>query len=155
MKKGALATLDDDSAIAEIASGTLTKQIAARYGVATQSLRERLLKHPKYAQAIVDQAESLVETATDEAMTCDADMPVIARARLRVETAHKWAAARDPARWGQKVTAQVDASLTVHVVRLLAPAIEGSYSHDAAHIPQRTTQITEAEAAANPLSTPL
>ena len=104
MNEGALATLDDDAAIAEIASGVLSKQIAARYGVTPYAVRLRLSKHPEYKQAVMDQAESFVEAATDEAMRLEegCDMLAIARARVKVETAHKWAAARDPAKWGQK-----------------------------------------------------
>ncbi len=95
--------LDDDSAIAELASGVLSKQIAARYGVTPFAVRKRLAKHPDYKQAIVDQAESFVEAATDEVMNTElSDMVAIGRARVRVDTAHKWAAARDPERWAGK-----------------------------------------------------
>lgn len=102
--EGALVNLDDDAAIAEIASGTLLKRIAARYGVAKQSLHERLSRHPDWKTAVALQAETFVEIATDEAMSLDSEatMPDIARARVKVDTAHKWAAARDPSNWGQK-----------------------------------------------------
>lgn len=123
MASGALSTLDDDAAIAEIASGTLTKTIAERYGVAKQSLHERLQKHPRYKQAIEAQAESLVEQATSEAMGegLAASMPDIARARLRVDTAHKWAAARDPARWGTRT--QVDLNVSGPLVAITVAAM--------------------------------
>ena len=115
-----LADLDDDQAIAEIASGSFLKHIAARYGVAKQSLHERLKKHPAWRAAIEMQAETLVESATSEAMGLDssATMPDIARARVKVDTAHKWAAARDSANWGQKQQVQIDAAITVHVMRV-------------------------------------
>jgi len=126
MNEGALATLNDDQALAEIASGTLSKSIAERYGVTPYAVRLRLAKHPDYPRAITAQAESLVEQATDEAMSLGdgADALAIARARVKVETAHKWAAARDPAKWGQRSQIQVDAAITVHVVRVEPQAIE-------------------------------
>ncbi len=102
MNKGALANIDLDAAIARIAAGTLTKTIAAELGVAKQSLRERLIAHPKYKDAIKEQAASLVEDATEECMKDEAVMPVIARARLKLDAAHKWARARDPETWGDK-----------------------------------------------------
>src|SRR3990167_2057539 len=79
-----LADLDDDQAIAEIASGSFLKHIAARYGVAKQSLHERLKKHPAWRTAVAMQAETLVESATSEAMGLGdgATMPDIARARV-------------------------------------------------------------------------
>ena len=100
MNEGALATLDDDAAIAEIASGVLSKEIAMRYGVTPYAVRKRLAKHPDYKQAVRDQAESLVEAATEYAMNCEQQTVAIARAR--VDAAHKWAAARDPGVWAPK-----------------------------------------------------
>jgi len=99
-----LADLDDDNALSEIAAGTFLKHIAARYGVAKQSLHERLSKHPAWRTAVAMQAETLVESATSEAMGLGdgATMPDIARARVKVDTAHKWASARDPANWAQR-----------------------------------------------------
>ena len=115
MNEGALATLDDSAAIAEIASGTLSKEIAARYGVTPYAVRKRLAKHPDYPQAIKDQAESFVEEATDEAMSLGegCDMVAIARARVKIETAHKWAAARNPEQWGNKQTVTVNQGITM------------------------------------------
>ena len=117
MNEGALATLDDDAAIAELASGVLSKEIAARYGVTPYAVRKRLAKHPDYRQAIHDQAESLVEAATDYAMTCEQQTVAIARAR--VDAAHKWAAARDPAVWapkGNNVNILAEGPVSVQVV---------------------------------------
>ena len=109
-KPGALATLNDSDAIQQIASGKLLKHIAAQYGVAKQSLWERLQKHPGWQSAVALQAETFVELATDEAMSLDATatMPDIARARVKVDTAHRWAAARDPAAWGQRTQVTVE-----------------------------------------------
>lgn len=101
-----LANLDIDQAIREIASGTLSKEIASRYGVTPYAVRKRLAQHPDYQQAIQEQAESLVERATHEAMTCTAES--VAIARVRVEAAHKWASARDPAKWGQRQQVSVE-----------------------------------------------
>lgn len=114
MAYGALANLDDDAALAEIASGTLSKTIAARHGVTPYAVRKRLAKHPDYQQAIQAQAESLVEQATELAMTCSEEE--VAIARVRVDAAHKWAAARDAANWGHKSHVTVDSRIQVDVV---------------------------------------
>jgi hypothetical protein len=97
MPHGSLATLDDDAAIAELASGVLTKDIAARHGVKKQSLQERLSKHPDYKQAIALQADSLVQSAIEEHREMPADPPVIARARARADLYLKYAKAHNPA----------------------------------------------------------
>ena len=124
--KGALAHLDDNAAIAEIASGVLSKQIAARYGVTPFAVRKRLAKHPDYAQAVKDQAASLVEDATELAMRCREDE--VAIARVRVDAAHKWAAARDPAAWAQKsqVTLEVGPDLGEVLMRAQRRVIEAA-----------------------------
>lgn len=129
--RGALTTLDDDAAIAQIASGVLTKQIAERYGVDKSSLRERLAKHPRYQQAVKEQAESIVEKVTAEALddNLPADNPSIARARMRVETAHKWAAARDPGTWSGKVEQAAPAI----VINLVSYAPQGE-EHVTQHV---------------------
>ena len=112
--------IDVDAIVDRIASGTLTRTIADELGIKKPTLRDKIKDHPRYADAIKDQAESLVEQATEEMMakTLEADSAVIARARARVDTAHKWAAARDPATWGarqQQITInvlQADQALT-------------------------------------------
>ena len=117
--EGALAKLDDDAAIAEIAAGTLTITLAQRYGIPKSTLRDRLVKHPQYPSAVRAQAESLVESATAEMMSCDAEQAIIARARARVDAAHKWAAARDAATWapkGMQLNVHSDGPVTVQVV---------------------------------------
>ena len=109
MNEGALATLNDDAAIAELSSGVMLKQIAERYGCSKPAVYKRLSKHPDYKQAIDLQAEAFVEKAMIEVMECDADTVNIARAR--VDAAFKWAAARDPHRWGQRT--QVDVNINI------------------------------------------
>ncbi len=114
---GILSSLNVDEAIAEIASGTLSKTIAARYGVNPKTLRDHLKRHnpQAYAAAVIDQAESMVEDATEYGLNCSDkdDAPI---ARVRVDAAHKWAAARDPAKWGAKQQITLDARSTVEVV---------------------------------------
>src|SRR3990167_10290489 len=97
MASVALSQQDQDQIIARISSGEFTALIAEELGIPKPTLRGRLLSHPGYAEAIKNQAESLVERATAEMMdkTLAADNAVIARARARVDTAHKWAAARE------------------------------------------------------------
>lgn len=114
---GNLATLDVDAAIDEIASGVLSKQIAARYSVNPKTLRDYLKRHAPeaYAAAVIDQAESMVEDATEYAMECSDkdDAPI---ARVKFDAAHKWAAARDAANWGHKSHVTVDSRIQVDVV---------------------------------------
>lgn len=105
--KGALATLNDDAAIEQIASGILSKNIAALYGVTPYAVRKRLAKHPDYQAAVQEQAESFVEQALHEVMECPLDQVAIARARVRFDCAHKWAASRDPVRWGARPAVQM------------------------------------------------
>lgn len=98
--QGALANLDADAAIRQLEQGALLRQISAQYNCDKSALYRKLKDHPEYRQAIDRQAEALVEQATHEAMTCDKETVNIAR--VRVDAAHKWAAARDPARWAPK-----------------------------------------------------
>ena len=96
--EGALANLDVDAALTEIASGVLSKEIAARYGVTPRGLRWALAKHPDYKQAVAEQAHSIVEDAMHEMMTVGAeDALPIARARAKVDAAFKYAKAHNPA----------------------------------------------------------
>ena len=109
----ALAYLDIDATIDQIASGRLMHQIASEHGVTKGAIRKRLVNHPRYLEAIKDQAEALVDTATAEVMEVDADQVLIARARARVDAAHKWAAARDPANWGAKQQVTINHGVSV------------------------------------------
>jgi hypothetical protein len=98
--EGALANLDVDAAIERIASGVLSKTIAAEYGVTPFGLRSKLALHPDYKQAVADQASTFVEDAVAEVMSSGEDgLPLdalaIARARVRVDTAFKYAKAHN------------------------------------------------------------
>lgn len=97
VNEGALATLDNAAALAEIASGTLSKEIAARYGVTPYAVRKRLAKAlpDDYKIAVADQAQSFVEDAMQDVRTCDNDTVAIARAR--VDAAMKYAQAHNAA----------------------------------------------------------
>ena len=108
-----LALLDDNEAIQRIASGTLSRTIAKEYNVTPFAIRKRLALHPDYPQAVKAQAESLVEQATEYAMACNNKN--VAIARVRVDTAFKWAAARDPEHFGKQ---DVSVSVNVHVAVL-------------------------------------
>ena len=106
---GKLRNLDVEAAIEEIAEGKLSKDIAARYSVTSASLRAKLAKHPRYKSAVRDQARSLVERATDEAMECQ-DWRDAAIARVKLDAAHRWGQAIDPETWAPQkagVTVQV------------------------------------------------
>lgn len=125
-----LANLDIEKSIQRIAAGTLSKTIAAEYGVTPHAVRNRLAKHPDYAQAVKSQAQSLVEQATEYAMSEELDRNDVPIARVRVEAAHKWAAAVDPERWAGK-----GIQINVGAVLNLDPAQVSSIGSllDAAH----------------------
>jgi len=135
---GALDTFDIDQALAEISSGVLMRQIAERWNCSKVAIYKRLSKHPEYPDAIKLQAESLVERAVHEVFTCDAATVNIARARS--DTAFKYAAARDPARWGAKLQGMgQDGAITLEIVRYSAPVtIDQSYPQvDQAALPKK------------------
>lgn len=121
----AVVSFDPDAIIDRIASGTLTRTIAAELGMSKSALKWRIDKHPRYEEAIQNQAEALVEKATEELMS-EALPPhnaFVSRARARVDAAHKWAAARDPARWapGQRLMGGDGGPLQVEIVRYSQP----------------------------------
>lgn len=80
--QGALATLDNDQAIEQIANGAMLGQIAKRYGTSKVAVYKRLSKHPDYPEAMALQAHSFVQQSLQELMECDADTVNIARARM-------------------------------------------------------------------------
>lgn len=91
--QGALATLDDATAIDQIANGRMLKQIAADYGVSKVAVYYRLSKHPDYSAAMSLQAHSFVQDAVQEVRECEEpDRLNIVRARadiaLRYAKAH-------------------------------------------------------------------
>jgi len=102
--EGALALLNDDEAIEQIAAGALSKQIAAKYGVTPYAVRKRLAKHPDYKQAILSQADSIVEDGMQLIAELDSasDSVAITRARTKAELGLKYAAAINPDKWGNR-----------------------------------------------------
>lgn len=119
---GALATLDDEKAIAELCDGTLMKEIAERYKCSKVAVYKRLSKHPEYPQAIKYQADSLVENALKQVMECDADTVNIARARF--DACHKWAMSRHPEVWGPKAGGNITVDLG-SALQLIAERMQG------------------------------
>ena len=97
-----LANLDLDATLDLVRSGVLMKTIAEPLGVSAEAIRKRLLQHPDYANAIKEQAASLVEKATDYCFDESLTPLQVGIARVRLDAAHKYAAARDPATWGNK-----------------------------------------------------
>ena len=118
--------MDVERAIDELAAGKFLKEIAAEYGVDKTAIRQHIKDHPRYRQAIADQAEAMVEECTAEMMGCPADKLHIARARAKVQTAHEWARARDPAHWQpvQRIAGADGGPIQVQVVRF-GELIEG------------------------------
>lgn len=89
----ALANLDIEASIERIASGTLSREIAAEFGVTPWAVRQRLMNHPNYKQAVAEQAHQFVEKAMAEIMSDSiaGDNLAIAHARAKVEAAFKYA----------------------------------------------------------------
>lgn len=117
--QGALALLDDDAAIQEIANGTMLKQIAERYNCGKVAVYKRLSKHPDYPDAIAQQAHAFVQDAMTEVRECDADTVNIARAR--VDAAFRYAKAHNEAyRDKSEVTHQVGESFAAMLERVAA-----------------------------------
>ena len=152
-KPGALANLNVEAAIAEIASGALMHQIAARYGVGKSALRRKINYHPNYHEAIQSQAECLVDQTTSELMDVAADAVLIARARARVDGAHRWAQARDPARWAPRQSIAVIPAVQTLGDReelIIEAARRIAYLVDAAsRLPHRSTEIIDADIVSN------
>lgn len=96
-RPGALANLDYEDALDRMATGVLSKAIAAEYGVSPYGLRKRLAQHPDYKAAIAEQSHSIVEHAMEELMECPHDVVAIARARAKVDGAMRYAKAHNPA----------------------------------------------------------
>ncbi len=94
MNEGALANLDDNAAIDQLAQGKLLKEIGADFGVSKVAVYKRLRKHPDYKDAIALQAHSFVEDAMSDLRDATADTVNIARARA--DGAFKYARAHSP-----------------------------------------------------------
>ena len=99
MNEGALATLDHDAALAEIANGTIARQIGERYGVTGEAVRQALkkAKPDEYKDAVAKQVEHWVFDSADEMNNLPADALCIARARARADFRLKLAAKLNPA----------------------------------------------------------
>ena len=93
MNEGALATLDHDAAINDLANGVMLKQIAERYNCSKVAVYKQLRKHPDYQDAIALQAHAFVQDAMEQVRVCDNDTVNIARAR--VDAAFKYAKAHN------------------------------------------------------------
>ena len=95
MNQGALAKLDDNAALSDIANGVMLKQIAERHNVSKVAVYKRLSKHPDYHDAMALQAHAFVQDAIAEVRECDNETVNIARAR--VDAAFKYAKAHNAA----------------------------------------------------------
>lgn len=92
--QGALAHLDIDRSVAELANGAMLKQIAARYGVDKSAVYRKLRQHPDYRDAIALQAHTWVEDAMQDLREATDETVNIARARA--DAAFKYAKAHNP-----------------------------------------------------------
>ena len=128
----AVAIAHRDKIIAEVSAGKLLDDIASDVGIAAPNISKHLATDPDYRQARQIGAQLRLERAYSLLAECGKDAASAAngnlvRARDALWRASAWFAEREfPDAYGQRVTAQVDASLTVHVVRLgVERAIEG------------------------------
>ena len=126
---GALATLDVDSALSEIATGILSKQIAARWNVNPKTLRDKLKRADPdgYASAIEAQTDAIVEDATQYAIEC-ADKDDAPIARVRLDGAYRYAKAKNPAVYGDKIEVTTSPLVVLHFglgATMGATAIDG------------------------------
>ena len=97
----ATAILYRDEIIAQVANGSILRDIAARYGVTKQALHQVLKKDPDYREALKDQSEALIEEAKEETWAAREALD-IARAREISKYAFRYAESIDPARWAAK-----------------------------------------------------
>ena len=103
---GALANVDDDAIIAQIANGAYLGQIAAQLGVSKQAVSQRLAKNPNYRPALEHRYQAQLDDA-QQAIEVAGDAIDIARARERFR-AVAWRAEREfPARWGNRTQIEV------------------------------------------------
>ena len=128
-KPGALKTLDDNQAIVDLINGYKLQDIADRYGCDKSAVYRRLVKHPDYADAIKQQADTWAREAVAETMTCADDQVNIARARADV--ALRYARVRHPDYADKQ---QIDHHITVDLgakLRQAELAIDGQCTIDA------------------------
>lgn len=137
----AIAILNREAIIEQVANGNLLDQVASGLDIAAPNISKHLAADPEYHQARQIGAQLRLERSYARLAKCDEDgMPAVdsnlVRAREAIWRASAWFAEREyPERYGQKVEAKIDASLTVHVVRLAAEGmvIEHEQIDDATH----------------------
>lgn len=122
-------------ALREVAAGQTVSQVAAQLGVAADTLRHKLIRHPDYARARENQCHALAERCAEIAQgaTAETERP----ARLQIDTL-KWLVSKLlPSTYGDKVGDAQEIKLTVEVKRELP---DGAYA--ALPAPADVAQIT-------------
>jgi hypothetical protein len=94
----AIAIVHKEEILAKVRSGFLLREIAAEYGVTKQALHAPLRDDPDYRDAIVEQAESLIEDAKIETWAAREALD-IARAREMAKFAFRYGEAVNPDKW--------------------------------------------------------
>ena len=112
----ALAVVHKDEILARIRDGEITRNVAADYGITGQAIRKALANDPDYHAAKFEQAASMIEDAHIETWAAR-DPVAIARAREMTKFAFRYAESVDPQRWGQKQQVQVDAAISISIVK--------------------------------------
>ena len=141
MNQGALATLDIEKAIDRIANGEVSEDIAKEFGVTGRAVRFQLSSHPSYAQAVKDQAEVIAERGVKAVLTCE-DTERLPIARARADIGLRWAAARDPERWGPRQP-QVVIAIGAGVESVLVDAAGALLAKLSTVAPQQCPQIEQ------------
>jgi len=121
-----------DKIIEQVAAGNLLDAVATSLHIAAPNISKHLATDPDYRQARQIGAQLRLERAYSRLDQCAESAGAAAdgnlvRAREAVWRASAWFAEREfPEAYGQRSTVQVDAAITVHVVRVepQAPAID-------------------------------
>lgn len=126
--------MDMDAAIDLLAQGAMLKEIAAQYGVSKQAVHKRLSTHPRYKQALKEQAAALVHKAMEETQNvCLPDndeakqrvsLVDIARVRELRAAAFRYAESVSPEDWGQKAHVSADLSISVTIARAVEQPLD-------------------------------
>lgn len=110
MASTALALLDPEPLIAQIANGAYLRDLATQTGIDKRRLSEVLRKHPDYAVAKEVCHEGRLDDA-EEAIVAASEQADVARARAQW-SAVSWRAEREcPARWGQRTHVTLDVTV--------------------------------------------
>ena len=97
----AIAIIHKAEILEKVRAGMILREIAPEYGISPQAIHQAIGKDPEYREAMLDQAESMIEQAKVD--TWEAREAIdIARAREVAKFAFRYAEAVNPAKWSPK-----------------------------------------------------